>query len=145
MRQWVGRFDAKVRKSDTCWRWIGGLQTNGYGSFGAGGGASMLAHRFAWERAVGPIPDGLTIDHLCMNKRCVRPDHLEVVTAEENSSRKGRSITHCKRGHQLAGENLYRYPNTGKRGCRMCRAETRAAFELNRLERASAHLAEVTP
>jgi hypothetical protein len=146
VRQWLARFDAKVRKTDTCWQWTGALQTNGYGSFGAGGGStSILAHRFAWERAVGPIPTGLTIDHLCMNTKCVNPAHFEVVTVAENASRKGRSITHCKRGHELAGANLYVYPNTGKRGCRICRAEARAALALARVESASARLAEVTP
>src|SRR5262249_40016004 len=71
-----------------CWNWQGSLNPRGYGKIGTGGRhGTALVHRVAWEIAVEPIPNGLTIDHLCRNKRCVNPDHLEPVTALENHRR----------------------------------------------------------
>lgn len=121
LKQYMARFDAKVERTEGCHLWVGGLNSRGYGSFGVPGGGSVLAHRFAWEREHGPIPDGLTVDHLCCEKRCQNPAHMELVSREENSSRLGRRRTTCIRGHQLDGDNLYVYPGTGKRGCRACR------------------------
>ncbi len=84
----VERFEARVDRSGDCHLWTGGLQTRGYGWLGSLRIGSGLAHRFAWELERGPIPDGLTIDHRCRNKRCVRVEHLELVTREENSRRR---------------------------------------------------------
>lgn len=81
------RFESKVLKTDGCWLWQRAKSSSGYGVFGVAWGHSMCAHRFAYEQAVGPIPDGLEIDHLCSNRLCVRPDHLEPVTREENIRR----------------------------------------------------------
>lgn len=83
----------------------------------------VMAHRYAYERAHGPIPAGLVIDHLCRNTLCVNPAHLEVVTIGENVSRgvPGNSkITHCPKGHPYSGDNLYLKPG-GQRLCRACR------------------------
>ena len=74
------RFWDRVLVTETCWLWTGATQTRGYGSVGVGNGRTALAHRVAYQQTVGPIPDGMTIDHVCENKVCVNPDHLEVVT-----------------------------------------------------------------
>jgi hypothetical protein len=120
-------YDADV---PGCWTWKGTGQSNGYGMFypsAARGskGVRVLAHRFQYEMLYGPIPDGMEIDHLCRNRLCVRPDHLEVVTHRENMLR-GDTLpaaqvkqTHCKRGHSLEGENMVIYAGR-KRTCRTC-------------------------
>ena len=84
------RFWAKVDVGHPlgCWTWIAGRTSRGYGSFGQGGPKRRVyAHRYAYELLVGPIPDGLVIDHLCRNPSCVNPDHLEPVTHQENCRR----------------------------------------------------------
>lgn len=84
------RFWSKVDKTEHCWHWTGGKQTRGYGSFGVGPRGEVqtfLAHRVAWTWANGPIPDGMTVDHLCMNKTCQRTDHMELVDRSTNSAR----------------------------------------------------------
>lgn len=77
----------KITVVGECWEWWGAKNSSGYGSMTNGKGGSALAHRRAYEIAVGPIPEGLQIDHLCLNKICVRPEHLEAVTARENLRR----------------------------------------------------------
>lgn len=125
----IERFWAKVEVTDGCWTWSGHIKQSGYGAFGVRN-REVRVHRFAYELLVGPIPDGLVIDHLCRNKLCVRPDHLEAVTQRENAMR-GMSpiaIAHrtnvCKRGHKLTPENVY----VSARGCRACRACTRIRY-----------------
>lgn len=81
------RFWSRVDTSGTCWLWTGATQTRGYGSFSLTRRTSVLAHRFAFEDVHGPIPSDLTLDHLCEVKRCVNPDHLEVVSRAENARR----------------------------------------------------------
>jgi len=82
----VDRFWKRtIRSADGCWEWIGGISKAGYGQMSDGG--SNLAHRFAYELLVGPIPDGLQIDHLCNVRNCVNPAHLEPVTGLENMRR----------------------------------------------------------
>ncbi len=110
------RFWAKVTKTETCWIWNGAKASKyGHGKFG-----KMKAHRWAYEDAIGPIPEGLTIDHLCRVPACVNPAHLEPVTLAENLRRQGAAKTHCPQGHPLSGPNLYRDPS-GFRHCRICR------------------------
>lgn len=116
------------RCGDGCWLWTGRPnQRSGYAEFSAGGDRlHVKAHRWAYEYFVGPIPDGLQLDHLCRVRHCVNPDHLEAVTQRENIMR-GESFaarnaqkTRCYRGHPLDGENLYIQPSNGGRFCRAC-------------------------
>lgn len=93
--------------SDGCWK----FDTNridGYATLSFGG-RTRVAHRVAYEALVGPIGDGLELDHLCKTRNCVRPSHLEPVTPLVNTSRArnwNRDKTHCRRGHELAGNNV---------------------------------------
>lgn len=114
------RFWPKVRKSDGCWEWTSKRYPNGYGCFFIAGKRSVGAHRFSYELAKGPIPKGLVIDHLCRNKACVNPAHLEAVTNSTNILRGERQTrqSHCRRGHEWTPENT----RLGKDGRRMCLA-----------------------
>jgi hypothetical protein len=112
------RFWPRVRKTQGCWLWTGG--NNGkYGVF-FNGQRKVYAHRFAYEDPIGPIPQGLQLDHLCRTPLCVRPDHLEPVTARVNQRRglKG-TQTHCLRGHPFDEANTIIRSN-GTRRCRAC-------------------------
>jgi hypothetical protein len=119
------RLWSKVEKSDEgCWLWLASVTGGGYGRF-KHSGRMHVAHRVVYEQMVGPIPAGLTLDHLCRNRRCVRPDHLEPVTMRENVLR-GNTITaanskktHCVRGHHLSGEALL-IRRDGRRRCQIC-------------------------
>ena len=103
------RFWVKVDASGDCWEWTASTRGAGYGQFGWAPDRIIDAHRVVWELLVGPIPEGLTIDHLCRNKICVNPDHLEVVTYQENINRSPVSPSrrrYCPQGHPLFGDNL---------------------------------------
>ena len=107
-----------------CWLWLGKINNQGYGWAGKRGSA----HRALYIALRGPIPNGLILDHKCRVRCCVNPDHLEAVTDRENVARGfspsavNARKTHCIRGHELAGDNLYRMPD-GDRACRACRNE----------------------
>lgn len=110
-----------------CWEWVGAIAPTGYGVYtGQGGGGG--AHRYVYKLLVGPIPEGLTLDHLCRNRLCVRPDHLEPVTMFENTMR-GNTVaavnakkTHCPKGHPYEGDNVVRYPRHATwRVCKVCK------------------------
>lgn len=83
----AARFWARVDRTDTCWLWRGALDRHGYGRVGVGGTRTALAHRVAYMLAVGPIPDGFVLDHLCRIRACVNPAHLEPVTQVVNLER----------------------------------------------------------
>jgi hypothetical protein len=117
------RFWPKVRKTATCWEWTG-ARTFGYGVIGSGGkyGHTLRAHRISWTIHRGRIPDGLELDHLCRNRACVRPDHLEPVTTAENVLRGALArIDACPQGHPYDEANTYRRPRfPNQRRCRAC-------------------------
>lgn len=122
-------FWSKVEKTESgCWLWVGKVDKDGYGTIHYG--KYRRAHRLSYELLKGNIPEGLVIDHLCRNRACVNPTHLEPVTNHENLMR-GSTIaannlqkTHCRNGHLLAGDNLDRgKQNKGWRLCKTCRRE----------------------
>lgn len=130
------RLWSRVERGDpsACWPWTGHL-TGGYGRIRLPGGGGAPTHRVAYELLVGPIPEGLVLDHVCRNTVCCNPAHLEPVTVRENT-RRGLNVvaenikkTHCPRGH------AYDATSVGRRHCRTCkrdstrrwRAERRAA------------------
>jgi len=110
-----------------CWVWRRHISPNGYGIIGVkigDGWQNKQAHRVSYESFIGPIPSGLDLDHLCRDRRCVNPNHLDPVTRSENlkrsplMNRQGHK-THCPRGHPYSGVN-----SRGGRFCHKCAAAT---------------------
>jgi hypothetical protein len=142
----AGRLWRRVRKDGPipahrpdlgpCWPWTGSCTANGYGQFhvrlDSGPWSVTVAHRVAYELTIGPIPDGLVLDHLCRNRACARPDHLEPTTDAANilrgtgwSARHARK-THCPQGHAYDERNTHVDKN-GMRHCRTCDADRHRA------------------
>ena len=120
------RFWMKVEISDGCWDWTGYRGKNGYGRLSASY-RERAPYRFSYELVVGPIPAGLQLDHLCRNRVCVNPAHLEAVTSRTNILR-GNGVaaryatrTRCAQGHELLGANLALRTDGGRK-CRACHA-----------------------
>lgn len=104
-----------------CWWWTGARDSNGYGRTWMDG-SHRKAPRLIYELLVEKIPDGLVPDHLCENKACVNPGHLETVTQRENVRRWYARFTHCKHGHEFTPENLLPpCPSNDRRRCRECK------------------------
>jgi hypothetical protein len=120
-----------------CWKWQGFVAPNGYGQLWTGSrkngsGKTVLAHRWSYEHFIGPIPDGMVLDHTCRMRDCVNPAHLEPVTNRENLMRgatlaaRNSQKTHCYRGHEFTADNTYVRP-AGDRACRICQLATKRA------------------
>lgn len=134
----IASFLAKVEKGVTegdCWIWLGGSGGHKYSWFSAGFGDGELAHRFSFRAFKGSIPENYTIDHLCRNRSCTNPRHLEAVTHQENLLR-GVGIaainakkTHCNKGHEFTKENLLNKSN-GSRCCKICSREHNKKYKL---------------
>jgi hypothetical protein len=142
------RFSERAaRQDDGCIVWTGGLTIGGYGVFAGvtarGSEKKVMAHRWAYEQHVGPIAEGLDIDHLCRNRACVNPDHLEPVTRLENIRRAAAVKTHCPAGHPYDAANTYIRPGTVHRKCRTCARERdlQRANEKNAKRRAARKVA----
>lgn len=148
---WAGvsvldRMDDQFTIDDGCWLWTGRLDQNGYPGAIHHNGRRRRPYQILYEMMVGPIPEGLTLDHLChsadpfgcvdqgecLHRRCVRPDHLEPVTQAENNRRNASPWqrrarqTHCTSGHAFDEANTYIATN-GTRSCRACHRASEAA------------------
>lgn len=137
------------RGPDDCWDWLGALGTSGYGSL-VRSGKLWQAHRWTYEELVGPIPEGLELDHLCRRRSCVNPRHLEPVVPRENKLRGVSPVaanarkTHCIHGHPFDEQNT-RVTKRGGRECKACerernrrRTEERRAAKASRVGRRAA-------
>jgi hypothetical protein len=116
-----------------CWEWTGQISEDGYGKVPISRGRYALVHIVSYRLAAGVIPSGSELDHLCRNRKCFNPKHLEAVTHKVNVNRgllpammrdKSAAQTHCKNGHPFSGENLIlQGPEKKFRVCRICRSE----------------------
>lgn len=125
----IGHLGDSPLDPDDCWVWQGTILKRGYGRI-MRFGKQLHAHRMVWELLVGPLPKDLVLDHLCRNRACVNPDHLEPVPNEVNVMR-GEGVcarnarkTHCPQGHAYDETNTYVHKNGRGRSCRAC-ARTR--------------------
>ncbi len=155
-KQQLENFWAKVKKTESCWLWTAAttVKVGGYGRFAIMPHGLFVAHRIAYTLKKGSIPEGLALDHLCRERLCVNPEHLEPVEHRENTlrgdagehvARRERAKTHCPHGHEYNEENTYweksrpsklRGGISMKRKCRTCcLARSKAAAARKRQER----------
>jgi hypothetical protein len=128
MPKFEERIGERVKVEGDCWIWQGAKAGIGYARCRVGD-KYFYVHRLMYELLIGPIPKGLTLDHLCRRRDCVNPFHCEPVTMRENVLRGNGPAavnarkTHCVRGHSLSGSNLYIFKPTGARSCKACDRE----------------------
>ena len=135
------RFEAKVVADPEtgCWNWQAWTTRGGYGKFKVDG-HTRVSHRWYYQQVVGPVPAELQLDHLCRNRACCNPEHLEPVTCRENLLRgdtfqaSNAAKVQCPKGHPLSGENLM--VSGGRRVCRTCKRAATAKWRAANLEKA---------
>lgn len=132
---YIIRLFEKFSRGNGCWEWKGPITWNGYGIFVYGQDhvpKGTTAHRAVYQELVGKIPESMQLDHLCKNKLCVNPSHMEVVTARENLMRgetkaaENVSKTHCPKGHEYRLNQSPHYLRVNERRCHVCHAEQEA-------------------
>lgn len=148
--EYAPRFWARVDKTGGCWEWRGYRNTQGYGAFPFKhpelGWVLVLAYRLSYLLTNGPVRDGLELDHVCRNRGCCNPAHLEPVTHRENLVRghpfgaQHSLTTHCPQGHEYAGDNLSLHRKKNRQGkdyvsreCRACKREAERKRKQRRL------------
>ena len=137
----IERLLNRTKKTNKCWNWTGSLSTSGYGQITGyvnNKKKNLISHRVVYEHYKGKIPRNYSIDHLCRNKLCQNPEHLEAVTQKENTLR-GVSIvainsykTKCTNGHPYSGSNLLMDKKRNIRMCKACRKEVHFNWRLKR-------------
>ena len=137
----MSRALAKYEVTSTgCWVYTGYCDRYGYGWVRGAESGTRLAHRASYELHVGPIPEGMTVDHLCFNPPCINPEHLRLLSRSENASRQRKALSlHCKNGHAFSTENTYLAPSATsidgrKRQCRTCNRESQRRYAARRKE-----------
>lgn len=137
----IDRILARIQLIPTgCWEWTG-AKALGYGVIGRGrrNDGTVQVHRALWEWLCGPVPSGMQLDHLCRNRACCNPNHLEVVTQRENILRGDSTAaqharkTHCIHGHLFDETNTY-FDRRGRRTCRTCRRLNMARYKIARFQ-----------
>lgn len=132
---WELRLFSKLLNVNGCLEWQGVIFKNGYGRVKKHG-RHLSPHREVYKIVKGKIPNHLVIDHLCRNRKCANPDHLEIVTQRTNILRGVGSAalnfkkTHCKYGHKLTKKNIYSDPGRNIRRCRICIARRTKEWSL---------------
>lgn len=137
-RPLIDRMMEKIRTdADGCWVWVGARCGGKHSRYGMikNNGKPLMAHRASYEAHVGPIANGLVIDHLCRNTFCINPAHLEAVTQQENVLRgAGAMKPHCPHGHDMSGDNLriQKTKSSSRRICATCHVEQNRAWRARR-------------